>query len=47
MSLINHILAYHNHVAENAGNELDGSTAIDGYENMYMKLIPLASGVEI
>lgn len=47
LSLINHILAYHNYVAKNAGNELNGSTAIDGFENLYMKLIPLGSGVEI
>lgn len=46
LSLINHILGYHNHVAESSNATLDGVAAIDSYENQYIQLVPLGKGIE-
>mgnify|MGYP004533537575 FL=1 len=46
LSLINYILGYHNHVAENCNATLDGVAAIDSYENQYIQLVPLGKGIE-
>lgn len=46
LSLVQIILEYHNHVAEQSGIELDHDIAIDSFDGMYVKFAPLAKGVE-
>lgn len=40
LSLINHILGWHNHIAENGNNELKHDSAIECYKEHYLKLAP-------
>lgn len=40
LSLINHILGWHNHIAENSNNELNHDSAIGCYKEHYLKLAP-------
>lgn len=40
LSLINHILGWHNHIAENSYYELNHDSAIECYKESYLKLIP-------
>lgn len=46
LSLAAYILSYHNHVAEQSLDEIDGKSAILSYSESYLKLIPLGDSME-